>query len=50
MKMTLSEIVQAIGLDVSETQQRQYQNTVVTSICIDSRQARPGSLDRKSVV
>ncbi|WP_261806579.1 UDP-N-acetylmuramoyl-tripeptide--D-alanyl-D-alanine ligase [Lapidilactobacillus luobeiensis] len=44
MKMTLSEIVQAIGLDVSETQQYQYQNTVVTSICIDSRQARPGSL------
>jgi UDP-N-acetylmuramyl pentapeptide synthase len=44
MKMTLSEIAQAIGAVIPEQQATQFQETVVTSIAIDSRKAQADSL------
>ncbi|MFD1410377.1 UDP-N-acetylmuramoyl-tripeptide--D-alanyl-D-alanine ligase [Lapidilactobacillus gannanensis] len=44
MKMTLSEIAQAIGAVIPEQQATKYQTTIVTSIAIDSRKAQTNSL------
>ncbi|MCH4057649.1 MAG: UDP-N-acetylmuramoyl-tripeptide--D-alanyl-D-alanine ligase [Lactobacillaceae bacterium] len=44
MKMTLSEIAQAIGAVIPEQQATKYQTTIVTSIAIDSRKAQANSL------
>lgn len=44
MKMTLTEIAQAVGATIPEEQQLQFQKTIIDNIAIDSRQAHQGSL------
>lgn len=44
MKMTLSEIAQAVGAIIPEQQLSKYQQTIITNVAIDSRHAQPGSL------
>lgn len=44
MKMTLSEIAQAVGAMIPENQLNQFQQTMITNVAIDSRHAELGSL------